>query len=208
MDIFELLKNKIYPADAAAGPVEYLIVGLGNPDSKYQNTRHNAGFLAVDRIAEKVGVSVDRLKYKALTGTATIEGKRVLLMKPQTYMNNSGEAVQEAMSFYKIPMEKVLVIYDDISLDVGKMRIRRKGSDGGHNGIKSIIQLCGSDTFPRVKVGVGKKPHPAYDLADWVLSRFTEQERKDLSPVFDNCVDSAKLILGGQLDKAMNQFNS
>ncbi len=208
MDIFELLKNKIYPADAAAGPVEYLIVGLGNPDSKYQNTRHNAGFLAVDRIAEKVGVSVDRLKYKALTGTATIEGKRVLLMKPQTYMNNSGEAVQEAMSFYKIPMEKVLVIYDDISLDVGKMRIRRKGSDGGHNGIKSIIQLCGSDTFPRVKVGVGKKPHPAYDLADWVLSRFTEQERKDLSPVFDNCVDSAKLILSGQLDKAMNQFNS
>ncbi len=208
MDIFELLKNKIYPADAAAGPVEYLIVGLGNPDSKYQNTRHNAGFLAVDRIAEKVGVSVDRLKYKALTGTATIEGKRVLLMKPQTYMNNSGEAVQEAMNFYKIPMEKVLVIYDDISLDVGKMRIRRKGSDGGHNGIKSIIQLCGGDTFPRVKVGVGKKPHPAYDLADWVLSRFTDQERTDLSPVFDNCVDSAKLILGGQLDKAMNQFNS
>ncbi len=208
MDIFELLKNKIYPADAASGPVEYLIVGLGNPDSKYQNTRHNAGFLAVDRIAGKAGVSVDRLKYKALTCTATIEGKRVLLMKPQTYMNNSGEAVQEAMSFYKIPMEKVLVIYDDISLDVGKMRIRRKGSDGGHNGIKSIIQLCGSDTFPRFKVGVGKKPHPAYDLADWVLSRFTEQERSDLSPVFDNCAEAAKLFLNGQIDKAMNQFNS
>ncbi len=208
MDIFELLKNKIYPADAASGPVEYLIVGLGNPDSKYQNTRHNAGFLAVDRIAEKSAVSVDRLKYKALTCTATIEGKRVLLMKPQTYMNNSGEAVQEAMSFYKIPMEKVLVIYDDVSLDVGKMRIRRKGSDGGHNGIKSIIQLCGGDTFPRFKVGVGKKPHPAYDLADWVLSRFTEQERTDLSPVFDNCVEAAKLFLNGQIDKAMNQFNS
>ena len=208
MDIFDLLKNKMYPADAKAGPVEYIIVGLGNPDSKYQNTRHNAGFLAVDRIAEKAGCSVDRMKYKALTGTATIADKRVLLMKPQTYMNNSGEAVQEAMSFYKVPMEHVLVIFDDISLDVGKMRIRRKGSDGGHNGIKSIIQLCGSDNFPRVKVGVGKKPHPAYDLADWVLSRFTDQERNDLSPVFDNSWESAQLFLKGQLDKAMNQYNS
>ena len=208
MDIFDLLKNKMYPADAKAGPVEYNIVGLGNPDSKYQNTRHNAGFLAIDRIAEKSGRSVDRMKYKALTGTVTIADKRVLLMKPQTYMNNSGEAVQEAMSFYKVPMEKVLVIFDDISLDVGKMRIRRKGSDGGHNGIKSIIQLCGSDTFPRVKVGVGKKPHPAYDLADWVLSRFTDQERTDLSPVFDNSWETAQLFLKGQLDKAMNQFNS
>ena len=208
MDIFDLLKNKMYPADAQAGPVEYIIVGLGNPDSKYQNTRHKAGFLAIDRIAEKSGCSVDRMKYKALTGTVTIADKRVLLMKPQTYMNNSGEAVQEAMSFYKVPMEKVLVIFDDISLDVGKMRIRRKGSDGGHNGIKSIIQLCGSDTFPRVKVGVGKKPHPAYDLADWVLSRFTDQERTDLSPVFDNSWETAQLFLKGQLDKAMNQFNS
>ena len=208
MDIFDLLKNKMYPADAQAGPVEYIIVGLGNPDSKYQNTRHYAGFLAIDRIAEKSGCSVDRMKYKALTGTVTIADKRVLLMKPQTYMNNSGEAVQEAMSFYKVPMEKVLVIFDDISLDVGKMRIRRKGSDGGHNGIKSIIQLCGSDTFPRVKVGVGKKPHPAYDLADWVLSRFTDQERTDLSPVFDNSWETAQLFLKGQLDKAMNQFNS
>ena len=208
MDIFDLLKNKMYPADAKAGPVEYIIVGLGTPDTKYQNTRHNAGFLAIDRIAEKSGCSVDRMKYKALTGTVTIADKRVLLMKPQTYMNNSGEAVQEAMSFYKVPMEKVLVIFDDISLDVGKMRIRRKGSDGGHNGIKSIIQLCGSDTFPRVKVGVGKKPHPAYDLADWVLSRFTDQERTDLSPVFDNSWETAQLFLKGQLDKAMNQFNS
>lgn len=209
MDIFDLLKNKIYPADAkTSGPVEYMIVGLGNPDSKYQNTRHNAGFLAVDRIAEKAAVSVDRLKYKALTAVATIEGKRVLLMKPQTYMNNSGEAVQEAMGFYKIPAEKVLIIFDDISLDVGKMRIRRKGSHGGHNGIKSIVQLCGSEDFPRIKVGVGKKPHPDYDLADWVLSRFSDQERNDLSPVFDNSWESAKLFLNGQLDKAMNQYNS
>ncbi len=208
MDIFDLLKNKIYPADANAGPVEYIIVGLGNPDSKYLNTRHNAGFLAVDRIAEKASVEVNRLKYKAQTNTVTIEGKRVLLMKPQTYMNNSGEALQEAMNFYKVPLEKILVIYDDISLDVGKMRIRRKGSDGGHNGIKSIIALCGGDTFPRVKIGVGKKPHPDYNLADWVLSKFTEQERKDLSPVFDNSWETAKLFLNNQIDKAMNQFNS
>jgi len=211
MDIFDLLKKKVYPADAAAaaaGPVEYIIVGLGNPDAKYQTTRHNAGFLALDRIAEKASVSVDRLKYKALTAIVTIEGKRVLLMKPQTYMNNSGEALQEAMNFYKIPLEKVLVIYDDISLDVGKMRIRRKGSHGGHNGIKSIVALCGGDTFPRVKVGVGQKPHPDYDLADWVLSKFTEQEMKDLSPVFDNSWESTKLFLNNKIDQAMNQFNS
>lgn len=209
MDIFDLLKNKVYPADAkASGPVEYIVVGLGNPDTKYENTRHNAGFLAIDRIAEKTGCSVDRMKYKALTGVATIGEKRVLLMKPQTYMNNSGEAVQEAMSFYKIPADKVLVIFDDISLDVGKMRIRRKGSHGGHNGIKSIVQLCGSEDFPRIKVGVGKKPHPDYDLADWVLSRFTEQERNTLSPVFDQSWETVELFLKGQLDKAMNQFNS
>lgn len=207
MDMFDLLKQKIYP-QSSAGSVEYIIVGLGNPDSKYQNTRHNAGFLAIDRIAEKTSISVDRMKYKSLVGTGEINGKKVLLMKPQTYMNNSGEAVQEAMNFYKIPIEKVLVIFDDISLDVGKMRIRRKGSDGGHNGIKSIVQLCGSENFPRVKVGVGKKPHPAYDLADWVLSRFTDKEREDLSPVFDNSYEAAKLFLENQIDKAMNKFNS
>ncbi len=207
MDMFDLLKQKLYP-QTSSGPVEYLIVGLGNPESKYLHTRHNAGFLAIDRIGEKSGIAVDRMKYKALSGVGQIGGKRVLLLKPQTYMNNSGEAVQEAMSFYKIPAEKVLVIFDDVSLDVGKMRIRRKGSDGGHNGIKSIIQLCGSENFPRIKIGVGKKPHPGYDLADWVLSRFTEDERKALSPVFDQSWESVKLFLDGQLDKAMNQFNS
>ena len=207
MDMFDLLKQKLYP-QTSSGPVEYLIVGLGNPESKYLHTRHNAGFLAIDRIGEKSGIAVDRMKYKALSGVGQIGGKRVLLLKPQTYMNNSGEAVQEAMSFYKIPAEKVLVIFDDVSLDVGKMRIRRKGSDGGHNGIKIIIQLCGSENFPRIKIGVGKKPHPGYDLADWVLSRFTEDERKALSPVFDQSWESVKLFLDGQLDKAMNQFNS
>ena len=165
-------------------------------------------FYSVDRIAEKSGCSVDRMKYKALTGTVTIADKRVLLMKPQTYMNNSGEAVQEAMSFYKVPMEKVLVIFDDISLDVGKMRIRRKGSDGGHNGLKNIIYLSGSDAFPRIKVGVGAKPNPNYDLAAWVLSKFTADEQKALADVFPKVADSIELIVGGKIDQAMNRHNS
>ncbi len=207
--MLEELKNRLYPQKPSpTGPVEYIIVGLGNPDTKYQFTRHNAGFLTVDRIAEKAGASLDRLKYKSCCGTAEIEGKRVLLMKPTTYMNASGEAVREAMQFYKIPPEKVLVIFDDISLDIGKMRIRRKGSDGGHNGIKNIIYLTGFDTFPRIKVGVGHKPHPDYDLAAWVLSRFTDQELKSLSAVFDNGWESAKLFVQGHLDQAMNRFNS
>lgn len=203
------LKDCLYPKKmGATGPVEYLIVGLGNPDTKYQITRHNAGFLTIDRIARKTGISLDRLKYKSACGVGEIEGRRVLLMKPTTYMNSSGEAVREAMQFYKISAEKVLVIFDDISLDVGKMRIRRKGSDGGHNGIKSIIYQIGSDAFPRVKVGVGKKPHPDYDLADWVLSKFTEQELKGLDPVFDNACETVRLYLNGHLDQAMNKYNS
>ena len=132
----------------------------------------------------------------------------MLLMKPTTYMNLSGQAVQEAMQFYKVPAEKVLVIYDDISLDVGKMRIRRKGSDGGHNGMKNIIYLTGKDTFPRVKVGVGNKPHPDYDLAAWVLSKFTDAELKTLDDTFNNAWEAARLVLLGEIDKAMNQFNS
>ena len=207
MDIFDLLKNKMYPADAKAGPVEYIIVGLGNPDSKYQNTRHNAGFLAIDRIAEKSGCSVDRMKYKALTGTVTIADKRVLLMKPQTYMNNSGEAVQEAMSFYKVPMEKVLVIFDDISLDVGKMRIRRKGSDGGHNGLKSICNYIG-DNYPRVKMGVGAKPHPDYDLAAWVLGKFSPNGQKEFLSAAEKACKALALMVKGDTDGAMNKFNS
>jgi PTH1 family peptidyl-tRNA hydrolase len=189
------------------GGVSWLIVGLGNPDKKYEYTRHNAGFMAIDRIAEQVHISVDRLKFKALTGMCEIEGEKCLLMKPTTYMNLSGQAVVEAMNFYHVPIERVLVLFDDISLDVGGMRIRRKGSDGGHNGIKNIIYLTGKDTFPRVKIGVGKKPHPDYDLADWVLSKFTEEERKQLLPVLDNCVEATQKIIAGQIDQAMNLFN-
>lgn len=206
--MFSKLKESLYPSKPAdIGPVEFIIAGLGNPEAKYDKTRHNTGFMIIDRIAEKVNCPMDRLKYKSMCGTAEIEGKRVLLMKPTTYMNLSGQAVQEAMQFYKIPAEKVLVIYDDISLDVGKMRIRRKGSDGGHNGMKNIIYLSGKDTFPRIKMGVGNKPHPDYDLAAWVLSKFTENEMKTLDETFNKAWEAARLIVSGQIDKAMSQYN-
>ena len=190
-----------------AGSVEYIVVGLGNSGTKYENTRHNAGFIAVDRLAQKLGVKIDRIKYKSLVTTCTIGDKKVLLMKPSTYMNNSGLAVTEAMNFYKIPPENVIVLFDDISLDVGKMRIRRKGSDGGHNGIKNIIYLSGSDRFPRIKIGVGHKPEK-WDLADWVLSRFTESEQKVLEETADKAAQAVELMLDGQIDKAMNLYNA
>ncbi|MGN1132581.1 MAG: aminoacyl-tRNA hydrolase [Ruminococcus sp.] len=188
--------------------VEYMVVGLGNPDKKYENTRHNTGFICLDRVAEKFGANVNRIKFKSLVGECTISGKKVLLMKPQTYMNNSGQAVVEAMNFYKIPAENVVLIFDDISLDVGKMRIRRKGSDGGQNGVKNIIYLSGKDTFPRIKVGIGKKPHPDYDLAKWVLSKFSSDEIKLIDQMADNCCEALPYILDGNVDKAMNMFNS
>lgn len=188
--------------------VEYMVVGLGNPDKKYENTRHNTGFICLDKVAEKFGANVNRIKFKSLVGECTIDGKKVLLMKPQTYMNNSGQAVVEAMNFYKIPAEKVVLIFDDISLDVGKMRIRRKGSDGGQNGVKNIIYLSGKDTFPRIKVGIGKKPHPDYDLAKWVLSKFSSDEIKLIDQMADNCCVALPYILEGNVDKAMNLFNS
>lgn len=191
----------------AAGPVEFLVVGLGNPGREYENTRHNAGFMAVDRIAETIGVKIDRLKFKSLCAEGMLSGRRILLLKPSTFMNLSGQAVQEAASFYKIPPEKTLVFMDDISLEPGHVRIRRKGSDGGHNGIKNIIYLTGSDQFPRVKIGVGAKPHPDYDLAKWVLSRFSADELKALDGVLEHAADMASLILSGRMDEAMNVYN-
>lgn len=209
IDIFaQLEKLKKHPAGGApTGQVEYIVVGLGNPGTKYDNTRHNAGFLAVDRIAKKLGISIDRLKFKSLTGDAMIAGHRVLFLKPSTFMNNSGEAVRDAAQFHKVPSERIIVIFDDISLDVGGVRIRRKGSDGGHNGIKSIIYLLGKDDFPRIKIGVGKKPHPDYDLADWVLSRFTEKDFDALNAIFDNTLDMITKIIEGNIDAAMNKYN-
>lgn len=196
-------KKKELPASG----VEYIVVGLGNSGTKYEGTRHNAGFIAVDRLAGSLGVKIDRIKFKSLVTTCTISEKSVLLMKPSTFMNLSGQAVTEAMRFYKIPPEKVIVIFDDISLDIGKLRIRRKGSDGGHNGIKNIIYLSRSDQFPRIKLGVGHKPEK-WDLADWVLSHFTEDEMKAMTEAADKACDAVGLMLNGQTDKAMNLYNS
>lgn len=203
-NIFNRLKSK----NMEDYNVDYLLIGLGNPDKKYENTRHNAGFMAIDNIANKLNVTVDRVKFKALTTKVNIDGKDCLLMKPTTYMNLSGEAVVEAMNFFKVPIENVIVFYDDISLDPGLVRLRRKGSHGGHNGIKNIIALTGKDTFPRVKIGVGKKPHPDYDLADWVLSKFTDNDKKELNKVLDNCLEISSLLVNNNMDKAMNKFNS
>lgn len=207
-DLFDKIKAAAHPEPAPVGGApEYIVVGLGNPESKYERTRHNAGFMALDRLCQFYKVRTDKLKFKSLCTVTQVEGKQVLFLRPSTYMNNSGEAVRDAMQFYKIPIENVLVMYDDISLDVGKIRIRRKGSDGGHNGIKSIIYLTGKDTFPRVKIGVGKKPHPDYDLAAWVLSKFTDQEVKTLDETFDHVLESVQMILSGKIDQAMNKFN-
>lgn len=187
--------------------VEYIVVGLGNPDRKYENTRHNTGWFALDYIAEKFGCKVNKVKYKSYIGTCTIGGSKVMLMKPTTYMNNSGQAVVEAMNFYKIPPENVIVLFDDISLDVGKMRIRSKGSDGGQKGMRSIIYLSGSENFPRIKIGIGAKPNPEWDLADWVLSKFSQSELKTLQTMFDNASNAVELIIEGRIDRAMNMFN-
>lgn len=189
------------------GVFEYLIVGLGNPGKKYEFTRHNAGFLFVDILCDKYNFKVDRLKFHALTGEARINNHRCLVMKPNTMMNLSGDAVKEACDFYKIPAENVIVIFDDISLDLGKLRIRRKGSAGGHNGIKSIISNLQSENFPRIKLGVGAKPHPDYDLADWVLSTFTKDEAKRLREAVDNACDAIEYIVDGDFEGAMSRFN-
>lgn len=193
---------------APTGAPEFLVVGLGNPGNKYTNTRHNAGFLCLDILSEKLNLRINRLKFKSLICDTNINGHRCIVMKPQTFMNNSGEAVRECATFYKIPIENIIVISDDTSLDVGKMRIRRKGSDGGQKGLRSIIEHMNSDNFPRVKIGVGKKPHPDYDMADWVLSEFKKDEQKALLPIFENACKAIELLLDNQIDKAMNLYNS
>lgn len=207
MDIFEKLKE-LSAAREPSGQPEFIIVGLGNPGTKYMDTRHNAGFMAVDTLAEKYNADIKKIKFKSLCGNILIGGKNCLVMKPSTYMNNSGEAVVEAMNFYKIPPENVIVIYDDISLEPSKLRIRRKGSDGGHNGIKSIIYLTGSDNFPRIKLGVGKKPHPDYNLADWVLSTFKKDEIPLMKTSCTNACECIELMVQGKIDKAMNLHNA
>lgn len=206
-DIFDLFK-KIEKNSAPSGePITHLIVGLGNPGKEYTFTRHNAGFMTLDYAAEKLNIKVDRAKFKALVGDGMIGGHRVLLMKPQTYMNLSGEAVTEAAAFYKIPMENIIVICDDINLAPGKVRLRRKGSDGGQRGLRSIITLSGSDEFPRIRMGVGAKPHPDYDLADWVLGQIPKEDQEVFFTAMGKVVDALPTILDGNIDKAMNMLN-
>lgn len=207
MDKLFALFKQIETQKTPNQPVSFIIVGLGNYGEKYTNTRHNAGFLALAYMSEKLNVQITKSKFKALYTECTIGEKRGILILPQTYMNNSGEAVRAAMDFYKIPAENVLVIFDDISLPCGKIRIRKNGSAGGHNGIKSIIEHTGVSSFPRIKIGVGEKPHPEMDLADWVLSSFTKEEQKTLSDKFENVYKAACLIVEGSIDESMNKYN-
>ena len=190
-----------------SGGAAWLIVGLGNPGEKYENTRHNVGFQVIDELAERQGKPVQRLKFKALTGLLTIGGEKALVMKPVTYMNLSGEAVRPAADFYKLPPERILVISDDVALAAGRLRIRAKGSAGGHNGLKSIIQHLGTDQFPRIRVGVGEKPHPDYDLADWVLGRPQGEDKKAIDGAVKRAADAVECILTQGLERGMGRFN-
>ncbi len=189
------------------GPIDAIIVGLGNPGTKYTATRHNVGFNALDFIAGKLSVSVDKLKFGGLYATAKIGDKKVLLLKPQTFMNESGKSLAQFASFYKVAPQNIIVLFDDVSLDVGKLRIRKKGSAGGHNGIKSIIASIGSQEFPRIKIGVGKKPHPDYDLADWVLSNLSLSDREIISKNNISVYDAVCDILNGNFEEAMAKYN-
>ena len=186
---------------------DWLIAGLGNPGAEYEKTRHNTGFMTLDLLAARLQVKVSKERFKALTAQADFDGQRLLLMKPQTYMNASGIAIEAAAHFYKIPPERVLVLFDDISLPVGKIRVRKSGSAGGHNGIKSIIAMLHSEDFPRVKIGVGAKPHPDYDLADWVLSSFSKAEQPELDRALGNARDAALCVITDGCEKAAASFN-
>ena len=205
-NIFDLFKKIEKPATANL-PITHIIVGLGNPGREYEKTRHNAGFLAIDYVAQKCGIDVSRVKFHALVGEGEILGVRTLLMKPTTYMNNSGVAIAEAATFYKVPPENVIVLCDEISFDVGLMRIRRKGSAGGHNGLKSVIEHLGSDSFPRVKIGVGQKPSCDYDLVKWVLGRFSDENLDTLSKQHESILSAVELMLTGKIDDAMCKFS-
>ena len=189
------------------GGVSWLVVFLGNPGPRYEGTRHNAGFMAADALAGELGLRLDRLRFRALTASCEIGGQRVLLMKPQTYMNLSGEAAAQAARFYKIPPERILVVSDETSLPIGKLRVRRKGSAGGHNGLKSIISCLGSEDFPRIRLGVGAPPHPDYDLADWVLSAFKNQDAEDMAQSAKRAAEAVKSYITDGPDKTMNRYN-
>ena len=207
-DIFDIFKRlEAQKAAPSATPITHLVVGLGNPGKTYALTRHNAGFLCMDYICERYHCPTDRSKFNALVGEATIAGARVLLMRPQTYMNASGEAVAAAAKFYRIDPAHIIILSDDVSLDVGGMRVRGKGSDGGQRGLRSIIDDLGTDQFPRVRFGVGKKPHPDYDMKDWVLSTFSPSELDKLRSLFPVACDGIEHLIRGDLDAAMQTCN-
>jgi PTH1 family peptidyl-tRNA hydrolase len=207
-NIFDLFKQ-IQKADTSTSTaIEYIVVGLGNPGKDYENTRHNAGFLTIDSIAERLGVKIDRARFKALTANACIGGKGVLLMKPQTFMNLSGDAVGEAARFYKIPAENIIVISDDLNLDVGRLRVRKSGSAGGQKGLNDIILKLGTENIPRIRVGVGNKPHPDYDIKDWVLSNFTKKENEVLAALYERVFLGVEKMISGDIDSAMQICNS
>lgn len=206
-NIFELFSKIKSTENTATGAVSFIAVGLGNPGDKYAGTRHNAGFMAIDAIAKEKNVKLDRAQFKSLTAKCEINGKSVLLMKPATYMNLSGQAVIEALNFYKLTPKDIVVFSDDVNLELGKLRIRQGGSDGGQKGLRSIIELLGSDDFCRVRIGVGSKPHPDYDMADWVLSRFTAQEMEKINVACERCRDALPYISVGDIQKAMGLYN-
>ncbi len=207
-NIFDLFKQ-IANTDSSSSqkPISFIIVGLGNPGEKYSVTRHNAGFMAIDAIAQKYGARIDRSRFKALCGECEIAGARVLLMKPQTFMNLSGEAVSEASRFYKIESENVIILSDDTTLDCGRLRVRRKGSAGGHNGLKSINEHLGTEEYPRIKIGVGQKPHRDYDLADWVLGNLNSDDLTKVRSTFDTVCQGVEKIISGDVDGAMQICN-
>lgn len=204
-DIFELLRS-ISKKEEPIGSPEYIVACLGNPGREYERTRHNAGFMFASYFCQKKEFDISRSRYHALVGVNDISGKKVLFVCPQTFMNASGMAVREAADFYKIPPEKIIVVCDDVSFDPGKLRIRRKGSDGGHKGLRDIIYQLNSDNFPRIKLGVGAKPQ-GYDMADWVLGRLPEDDQKKLSSRFDDVAAAIALIIDGRCEEAMNKFN-
>ena len=207
MSIFDIFDRISSNSQTGGGKIEYVIAGLGNPGMEYEGTRHNAGFFVLDALAKQENTDINRLKFKGKTGEAVIGGKRCLLLKPTTYMNLSGESIVQALDFYKLDTDRLIVVYDDISLEPGKLRIRRKGSHGGHNGMRSIIDLTGKDDFPRVKIGVGKKPHPDYDLAKWVLGKFSKEDSEKMKQSAENACECIKLMIQGKTDEAMNKYS-
>ena len=190
-----------------SGGFDYIIAGLGNPGMQYEKTRHNIGFMAIDALLKDLGADANRTKFTSLYADVKIGDNRCLILKPQTYMNNSGKAISEAAAFYKVPVSNIIVISDDATLDVGRLRIRAKGSAGGHNGLKDIIELLGSDQFPRLKLGVGQKPHPDFDIKDWVLGKFPKEQEKPLAEIVSKAADAVQCMVKMGTETAMNRFN-